>query len=118
MVNVRRMARLVRSTPQQQRFVRGHPSDLPEPDGSVQGEQATVGRSEDALGRCVLDHCGKILILALDAVGGPEGATHPSTSAVGQVHRERVGQRTSKLHHVLRRICPTVQQDHARPLAQ
>jgi hypothetical protein len=83
----------------------------------VKGEQTTVGRPEDTLGRCVLDHCGKIPVLALDAVGGPEGATHPSTSPVGQVHRERVGKRTSKFHHVLRRVYTTVQQDHARPLA-
>jgi hypothetical protein len=60
---------------------------------------------------------GKILVLALDAVGGPEGATHPSTAAVGQVHRERVGKGTSKLHHVLRRVYATVQQDQARPLS-
>ena len=66
----------------------------------------------------MLDHCGKILILTLDAVGRPERATHPPTSAVGQVHRERVRKRTSKLHHVLRGIYAAVQQDHARPLAQ
>jgi hypothetical protein len=83
----------------------------------MKGEQATVGRAEDALGRSVLDHPGKILVLALDAVGGPECAAHPPTSPVGQVQRERVGKRTRELHHVLRRVYATVQQDHAGSLA-
>jgi hypothetical protein len=43
----------------------------------MEGEQATVGCSEDALSRGVLDHRGKILVLALDAVAGAERATHP-----------------------------------------
>jgi hypothetical protein len=84
----------------------------------VKREQATVGRSKDALGRGVLDKRGKILVLALDTLGGPERATHTPTSPVGQIHRECVGERTSKLHHVLRCVCATVQQDHARPPAQ
>jgi hypothetical protein len=66
----------------------------------------------------VLDNRGKILILAPDAVSGPERATHPSPPSVGQVHGEHVGKRTSELHHVLRRVYATVQQDHARPPAQ
>jgi hypothetical protein len=84
----------------------------------MKGEQTTVSRSKDALGPSVLDQRGKILVLTPDAVRRPERATHPSTSSVGQVHRERVGKRTSELHHVLRRVYPTVQQDHARPPAQ
>ena len=66
----------------------------------------------------MLDDRGKILVLALDAVGGPERATHPSASSVGQVHRVRIGKRTSELHHVLRRVHATVQQDQARSLAE
>src|SRR4029450_4545133 len=84
----------------------------------MQGEQATVGRSKDAFGGGVLDHRGKIRILPLDTVGRPVRATPPSASSVGQLDRERVGKRTSELHHVLRRVHATVQQDHARPPAQ
>jgi hypothetical protein len=84
----------------------------------MKGEQTTVGRSKNVFGRSVLDKRGKILVLALDAVGRPERATHPSTSSIGQVHRECVGKRTSKLHHVLRRVYAAVQQDHAWPPAQ
>jgi hypothetical protein len=69
--------------------------------GSVKREQATVRRSKDAFGPGVLDECGKILVLALDPVGSRECATHPSTSSVGQVHREGVGKRKSELNHVL-----------------
>ena len=76
----------------------------------MQGEQPTIGRSKDALRRGVLDNRGKIFILALDAVGNTERATHPATSPVGQVHRERVGKCASELHHVMRRVDATVQQ--------
>src|SRR5215203_609652 len=44
---------------------------------------------------------GKILVFTLDALGGPERATYPPTSSVGQAYREGVGKRTSELHHVL-----------------
>ena len=64
----------------------------------MKGEQSTVGGSKArTLGRGVLDRRGEILILALDAVGGPGHATQPLTSAVGQVHGECVGERASSL---------------------
>jgi hypothetical protein len=94
------------------------PPDLPEPDGSVKGEQTAVNRSKNALCPSVLDQRGKLLVLTLDAVRRPERATHSATPSVGQVHHERVAKRTSELHHVLRCVHATVQQDHARPSAQ
>jgi hypothetical protein len=68
---------IIRTTPQQQRFVRSHPPDLPQPDVSMSGEQSTVSRSEGAPGPGVLDNRSKILVLTHDAVRSPERATHP-----------------------------------------
>ena len=59
---------IIRPTPQEERFVRSHSADPPEPDGSVKREETAVSRSKHALGTGVLDQRGKILILTPDAV--------------------------------------------------
>lgn len=90
----------------------------PSPMAPCKANRPPVAGPKDARGAAVLDQRGKILVLTLDAVRRPERATHPSTSSVGQVHHERIGKRTSEPHHVLQRVYATVQQDHARALAQ